>query len=129
MHLNDDDADPLGSLHSELKLATLNSENKTTNSNQTSNDIQFARLQTKTQTWSTAHNQGEFEPLATIGYGRLSLAPNGSLVIRNADKLDEANYLCKSSNGIGKGLSWSTSLKVTGKYFPRAHHQRFVRRR
>ena len=37
-------------------------------------------------------------------------------MIRSADKLDEANYLCKSSNGIGKGLSWSTSLKVTGKF-------------
>lgn len=61
-----------------------------------------------------AHSQSEFEPLAATG--RISLAANGSLVIRNADKSDEANYLCRSSNGIGKGISWSTSLKVTGKF-------------
>lgn len=62
--------------------------------------------------------QEDFEPLAlsTSSYGRISLASNGSLIIKNADKLDEANYLCKSSNGIGKGLRWSASLKVTGKY-------------
>lgn len=62
---------------------------------------------------NTAHTQSEFTSLAATG--RISLAANGSLVIHNADKSDEANYLCKSNNGIGKGISWSTSLKVTGK--------------
>jgi hypothetical protein len=68
----------------------------------------------KLQNLISAHNKGEFEPLATSIGGRVSLAPNGSLVIRNADKSDEANYLCKSSNGIGRGLSMNTPLKVTG---------------
>lgn len=64
--------------------------------------------------YSLAHLQNEFEPLAATG--KISLAANGSLVIRNADKSDEANYRCKSSNGIGNEIKWSTSLKVTGKY-------------
>lgn len=59
----------------------------------------------------------EFEPLATSnGAGRISLAANGSLVIRNVDRSDEANYRCRSFNGIGPGLLWNTSLRVTGKY-------------
>lgn len=61
-----------------------------------------------------AYTQREFAPVAATG--RISLAANGSLVIRNADKSDEANYLCKSSNGIGKGISWRASLKITGKF-------------
>lgn len=66
--------------------------------------------------YDTAPNRHSYEPL--LATGRISLAHNGSLVIRNADKSDEANYLCRATNNIGKPLEHSSPLKVNGKFEP-----------
>ena len=57
--------------------------------------------------------QSEYEPV--IANDRIQIASNGSLIIKHADKNDEANYLCKSVNGIGQGISATTKLRINGK--------------
>jgi Down syndrome cell adhesion molecule len=51
------------------------------------------------------------------GYSDFQILKNGSLIIQNATKKHEGNYLCQASNGIGGGLS--KLLKVTVHVGPR----------
>lgn len=69
---------------------------------------------TTTTSFTTIVAHTEYEPI--VANDRIHIATNGSLIIKHADKNDEANYLCKSVNGIGQGLSATTKLRVNGKF-------------